>query len=130
MKFFLEKLKSVSILTVLLSTFIIFSSCDEDKREDTADYNAIVIQTKVCVEQDIKPGYLIKINDFTSGVPANSTGNIFNAINLPEDLKEINYPVVISFRSATEAEIDDYDNEFCYSDNFPSVYILSAKKTW
>ena len=53
---------------------------------------------------DCGNSYLIKLNNNISGIPPNSTNNVFYEVNLPNQFKLVNLPVNVTFRLPTNSE--------------------------
>ena len=67
--------------------------------------------------------YLIKFNNNANGVPVNSTENVFNEINLPNQFKVNNLPIFVTFRLPTN---DEFMNCSTQGITYPQIYIETA----
>lgn len=109
--------------SILLSLFLfalIFSSCSSDDDFQQETYNAIVLQNGI----NCTNSYVVHFKEGVQGLPENYFDNSFYEINLPDNFKEHNKEVYLTFRTPQLEE-----TIVCPTllQNYPQIYILSAQ---
>lgn len=113
-------------MRTLILLVLIFFTCSCNNNDDDKN-NTIVplITNSIVLGQglDCNNAYLIKFNNNVSGIPVNSTNNVFYEINLPNQYKVVNLPLYVTFRLPTDSEIMN-----CTSQGvaYPQIYIETA----
>lgn len=105
----------IACICIILSNIL---ACDKDEN-DTKEkpFNAVVLEKGL----DCGNSYLIEFNDNVSGLPENSSGNIFYEINLPESYKVDNNQINVEFRLP---ENDEFMACTALGIAYPQIYII------
>ena len=111
-----------TIFFSILSLLAVSCSNNDDNQNNTVTplvTNATVLSRGL----DCNNAYLIKFNNNVTGIPANSTNNVFYEINLPTQYKVNNLPINVTFRLPTNLELMNCTTQGIA---YPQIYIETA----